>query len=52
MNETGPPWAQLPPEQWIGFLQQRLAGLVTELAMKDAYIEQLHAALATAADQP
>lgn len=50
-GQQAPPWAQLPPEQWIGHLQQRLANMATELAMKDAYIDQLHQALAQVAEQ-
>lgn len=46
-----PPWAQLAPEEWIGRLMQRMANLEQECAMKDAYIEKLHAALGSTLTQ-
>lgn len=41
-----PPWAMVDPEAVVEQLTRQMAGMVQQLAMRDAYIAQLHAALA------
>jgi hypothetical protein len=46
-----PGWAQVPLEHINAMLSQRVAGMAQELAMKDAYIEQLHMIIKQMTDQ-
>lgn len=41
-----PPWMDVDPRAVVERLTQQLAGMLQQLAMQDAYIAQLHQALA------
>lgn len=54
MTDNGaqaPAWANVDPVAVIQQLTHQLGGLIQQLAMRDAYIDQLHAALAAAVPQ-
>lgn len=44
-DDQRPPWAYADPEAVIQQLTAQIAGMVRQLAMRDAYIAQLHQAL-------
>lgn len=46
------PWSGVDPRVVIARLSDQIAGLVQELAVRDAYIAQLHQALADVAGPP
>jgi hypothetical protein len=43
-----PPWANVDPAEVVRQLTSQLAGMIQQLAMRDAYIAQLHEAMVTA----
>lgn len=45
-EQQAPPWANVDPRAVVDQLTAQLAGMVQQLAMRDAYIAQLHQALA------
>lgn len=47
-----PPWANVDPRDVIDQLTNQLAGMAQQLAMRDAYIAQLHQALQLATAVP
>lgn len=44
-GDGAPPWTHVPPGAVVHNLTERLAVMAQELAIKDAYIDQLHQAL-------
>lgn len=49
-TEPPPPgWMTVAPEAVVAQLTNQLAGMIQQLAMRDAYIAQLHEALALSA---
>lgn len=45
-DATNPPWMDVDPRVVVAQLTNQLAGMIQALAMRDAYIDQLHQALA------
>lgn len=44
-TEQRPPWADVDPRAVVAQLTTHVAALMQQLAMRDAYIDQLHQAL-------
>ena len=47
-DQAGPAWAGVDPRAVVVELTNQIAGMVQQLAMRDAYIAQLHQALQVA----
>lgn len=45
-----PPWLDVDPQAVVAQLTNQLAGMIQQLAMRDAYIDRLHQALAVAGE--